>query len=475
MENTKQTTTTPEATSISRSDDAYEPARLSRRTFLAQSATAAGLTLGTASLLSACVGAPNVSKGPVTIHVMYNGGPTGDGAISDRWRKMFEKQNPDIKVNLLAVNMSTLSTMLASGKPPDIAWTFGGPDILNYMARGLTADLSSYFRTSSLIKESDLVSVCDYYRWDGKVQGQGPRCGLPQDWGQDGMYWYDTAPFDAANVPYPDDSKPMTWNELLALEQKVVVRQKGGIKTYGGDAPGWIPYVQLLTALEQNNASLFTNADLSEVDFTQPEVKKICEWYMEWGQAHVGISPLDTNTQWIDALMEAKRYALGNAGYWYGGYMASSSAPTRARLRLLPAPQWGSTRISTCGGGTGMWIPKKAPNLEAAWKFFEFYMGGPPADYRASGGGGLSIFKSKLAKMPNATPADQQAYKVQLAEIAYQKNLKFTPYASSNSLLNVISSGLSNAMKSTMSLDTALHTMNDGANALLTQGKSIIG
>jgi multiple sugar transport system substrate-binding protein len=451
-----------------------QPTQLSRRRFMKQSALAAGVTLGAASWLAACGGSPS-SSGPVTITVMDDFQAKDDTTFSDRWVKIFEQQNPKIKVNRIAYDQQKLSAMLAAGSPPDIIKTSGGPEITSLAARGLALDLTAYFQQSSLLKEDDLQPVNDFYRWDGTTQGKGPRYGMTHDWSQDGMYWIDTAVFDAAHVPYPSQTQPLSFDELLALGERLTVRQGGKIKVYGMGT-NWDYPQQLMMFLNQQGLSIYKNGDLSQMDFTQPEVKKIYQWCVDWAQAHVGDSPLDSTSDWYGTLMPAKRYGMAAAGLWFGGFMESTSPATRERMLLLPAPQWGSVkRVSPSYGGTGWWIAKGSKHPDEAWKVFEFYMGGPPAEYRAQTGNGLSPLKHLFDALPQKTSFDKQAYAVQQAELAYYATLQFTPYITPQAISSILDSNLTPVMQGKSDLDNALQQINTSVNQLLQQAKSLIG
>ncbi|GCE29858.1 hypothetical protein KDA_53420 [Dictyobacter alpinus] len=207
-----------------------QPPPLSRRHFLAQSATIAGAAFGGSALLAACSnGSGPATSQPVTITVMDDR-VTDDTGLSDHWIATFQKQHPLIHIKRLDFDKNRLSSMLAAGTPPDIVKTPGGPDISNLAARGAAKDLSQYFAQSSLLKESDLQPVCDLYRWDGKQQGKGPRYGMPHDWSQDTMYWADTAVFKRAGVPVPSTDKPLTFDALLDLGKRLTVRQGSKIQ-----------------------------------------------------------------------------------------------------------------------------------------------------------------------------------------------------------------------------------------------------
>lgn len=446
--------------------------RLSRRRFLTQSTVAAGAVVGSASWLSAC---GTSSAGPVTITLMDDFTDTNDTSASIRWVKLFEQRNPNIKINRLKYDQQRLSAMFAARNPPDIVKTSGGPEITSLIARNLALDLDPYFRQSSLLKADDLQPVNDLYRFDGKTQGQGPRYGMTHDWSQDGMYWIDQDVFDAARVPYPSTTTPLTFDQLLTLGKQLAVRESNKIKVYGMGT-NWDYPQQLQMMLAQQGLSIYKNGDLSQMDFLQPEVKKIFQWYVDWAQARVGDSPLDATSDWAGSLVPAKRYGMVAFGMWFGGYMQATAPVARKRMMLIPAPQWGTAkRFSPSYGATGWWITKQSKHPDEAWKFFEFYMGAEPAVYRAQSGGGISPLKHLYNNLPRSTPWDQESFTTQQNELNYYGTLQFSPYITPQAISTIFDSQIGPVMRGQASLDLALQQVNDSINNLLQQSKSLIG
>ncbi|GCE22366.1 extracellular solute-binding protein [Dictyobacter kobayashii] len=446
-----------------------------RRRFLAQSAAVVGAASGIEAILAACSGPAVGSSGPVTLTIMDDANDNNDTGLSKHWISVFQKQNPNIVIKRIDYDVSRLSAMLASNSAPDIVKTPGGSEITNLAARGVALDLTNYFKQSTLLKEDDLQPVCDLYRWDGQKQGQGPRYGMPHDWSQDSMYWINQATFDAAKVPYPSQEQPLSFDEMLDLGKRLTVHQGSKLKTYGMST-NWDFLAQILTMADQAGASLYVNNDLSKMDFTQPEIRKIIQWFVSWAQARVGDSPLDPSTDWSGPLFISGRMGMVPWGYWFSSYLATSDPKTRKQSLLIPAPQWGTTkRVSNCYGGTGWYIPKKSKHQDEAWKFFEFYMGGDPAVARAKSGTGLSPLKHLFDQIPNATAYDKQAYNVQKAELPYLSTYQFTPYATTQAISQAIDNNIKPVMLGQTSLDSGLQQLNTTINKLLQQGKSQIG
>ena len=340
-----------------------------------------------------------------------------------------------------------------------------------WAARGLAQDLTTYFDKSSVLKVADLQPVNDIYRWDGKVQGQGPRYGMAKDWSLDGMMWYNKKLFDQAGVPIPSPTQLLTYDEILAMSKKLTVRKNGKIQVYGLDASyGGSMQGFLLQMIEQQGGQLFSN-DLTQVDFSTPEARKALQWYVDWAQAHVGPSPLDPDATGGYGLFTADRVAMLAFGYWYGGDIAAQPKTFSDHVALMPAPQMGSTRISSCMSGVGAWIPAASKNKDAAWKVMEYFMGGQPGIDRAKSGWGIPALKSLVPDMPQSQPFQQEAFHTLQNEMQYQKTLGFSPYISDDGFTTALARAIEPTMRGQTSLDQCIKQLNQSINQLLQQGK----
>ena len=444
-------------------------APLSRRRFLINSAMAAGATLGASSFLDACdTSTTPASSGSsvTTVTVMYN-----TGEFSPAYVTQFHKLHPDIKINLLNFDQTRLNAMFAASQPPDFIRTIGAPDIIQWAARGLAQDLTSYFDKSSVLKVADLQPVNDVYRWDGKSQGQGSRYGMAKDWSLDAMMWYNKKLFDQAGRPVPSSTQALTYDEILEMGKKLTVRKNGKIQVYGLDASyGFFMQGHMLQMIKQQGGQLYNN-DLTQADFSTPEARKALQWYVDWAQAHVGPSPLDPDAAGGYSLFTADRVGMIAYGYWYGGAISVLPKTFFSHVGMMPAPQMGSTRISSCMSGTGAWIPASSKNKDAAWKVMEYFMGGQPGMDRAKSGWGIPSLKSLAADMPQGQPFQQEAFHSLQNEMQYQKTLGFSPYISDDGFTAAMAKAIEPTMRGQSSLDQCIKQLNQNINKLLQQGK----
>ncbi|MEU0068358.1 extracellular solute-binding protein [Streptomyces sp. NPDC006332] len=443
-------------------------ASMGRRRFLALSA--GGAAAG-ASALSGCAlqVAGAATGGGESITVMAKLDDIAPELIQQAQKEL------GIRITLVQDDITRLIAMLTSGNPPDLVRGVGALDAPFYAARGVAEDLDPYFAKSTVLRVEDLDPVNDLWRYDGAVQGKGPRYGMAKDFSQDAMYWYNTAQFDRAGVDYPAETEPITYEEWLEKAGRLVERKNGQTTVYGGSYNG-VNIVVLLTNLVAAAGGNIFSEDFTRVDFTTPEARRALTWYVDYAKARVGPSLIQPNPDaWDGPTYVANRMAMSGSGYWLGGMI--NADPKIAKVsRLAPAPVFeGGPRLSSCQAGTGMWMPKKARNKDAAWRVFEWFFGEGPAKARAAGGWGIPTLKSLRPLMPQKEDYQKRVFRVQEAELKHFSVTPFTPYAKWDALEALLNQVMPAAMNGRISVDTLAGRLNSSVNEQLKRGKEQVG
>ena len=442
---------------------------LDRRRFLAVSAGAA-LTAATLPGCAASVDSGSGAKGAKeTLTLMDVAWPKKD--------KQKAEQALGMNLDIITYDITKLNAMLAGDNPPDVVRGVGATDVPYFAARHLMADLDTYFAESDVLKPSDLAAANDVWRYDGttRKQGTGPRYGMAKDYSQDCMFWYRTDMFEAAGLELPSDTEPLSCDAWLDLGKRMVRRRLGKVKVYGlsaGTLGGPLTQVMWMTA--SAGGSLFAE-DLATVDFSSPEALKALRWYLDYAKSDIGPSVVNPNPDgWDWPTYQANRMAMANDGYWFGGTIGGDAKIAEVS-RFAPAPQLGSHRISPCFSGTGYWVPQRAKHKDAAWRFFEYYFGGTPAQDRATTGWGIPSLNSLRSKMPRDTAFHQQSYEVQQRELPYFSVLPVSPYAQVDALNVVLTKVLPDAVKSGTAAGKVADALNSRMNEQLARGKELVG
>jgi len=443
-------------------------APLGRRRFLALSA--GGAAAGAAAL-SGCAlqvaGAATGSGESITMMVK----------LDDVSTELIQQAQKELGIEITVVqdDITRLIAMLTNGNPPDLVRGSGALDTPYFVARGVAENLDPYFAKSTVLRTDDLDPANDLWRYDGKTQGKGPRYGMAKDFSQDAMFWYNTSHFDNAGVDYPSDTEPITYEEWLDNAKRLVQRKNGQTTVYGGSYNGLGLGILFTNLTAAAGGNLFSE-DFSRVDFTTPEARRALTWYVDYAKTKVGPSLIQPNPDaWDGPTYVADRMAMSGSGYWLGGMI--NATPKVAKVsRLAPAPVFeGGPRLSSCQGGTGMWMPKKARNKDAAWRVFEWFFGEGPAKDRAAGGWGIPSLKSLQPLMPHKEDYQKRVLEVQKAELEHFSVTPFTPYAKWDALEALINQVIPAAMNGRISIDTLAGRLNSALNEQLKRGKEQVG
>ncbi|MHC5902350.1 extracellular solute-binding protein [Streptomyces sp. S6] len=440
----------------------------SRRRFLALSA--GGAVAGAAALNGCALQVSgSVSGGDETVTVMVSPGDITPEQVKQA------KADLGVTIELVKWDVTKLIAMLTGGNPPDLVRGVGAVDAPYFAARDVAENLDPYFARSTVLKADDLDPVNDLWRFDGRAQGKGPRYGMAKDFSQDSMYWYNTTLFDEAGVAHPPLTEPVTFEEWQENAVRLVRRKRGQTVVFGGGYGGLTRSTLLATLTASAGGNLFSD-DFTRVDFTTPEARKALAWYIDHCRTKVGSSLIQPDPNgWDGPTYQAGRLAMSNSGYWLGG-MIGTDPKLAAVSRLAPAPVFaGGPRISACQGATGMWMPKKARNKDAAWRVFEWFFGEGPAKDRAAGGWGIPSLKSLRPLMPHQNAAQQEVLRVQNEELKRFSVVSFTPYTSADAMDALFNQAAPAAMNGSISVDTLAGQLNDTVNEQLKRGKEQVG
>ena len=405
------------------------------------------------------------SRDTTTLTVMY-----AANELTPAYVKAFEQANPDITVRVINNDQTTFNSMLAAGKPPDIYRSEGFSSI-SYAVQGVFQDLTPYLAKSTLVKEADLAPVNNLYRWDGKTQGKGALYGLVKDWSLDNTLWYNAKLLKAAGYKLPSETESLSLTDMLAMAKKLTITKSGQTAVYGFDMGwGWQTYTSWLMVIAQAQGASLFSADLKKANFTSPEVLKGLQFLVDYANAKVGTSPILTDSTSPTGPVVAGRTALAAMGYWFGQQVATDSHHLTDYIINAPAPHWGGTRLSPCVAGVGMSMTSGSKNKDAAWKLMEWFIGGPPAIDRVTGGWGLNSLKHLASQLPSKTAFDRERFRVVQNDIKYFKPLIVSPYADYNSMSIQLTTAITQVLKGNATVAAAGKTVEAAVNRLITQG-----
>lgn len=200
-----------------------------------------------AGLLTACGsnGEDGKNSGKTTIkYATYSAGPDHLEDM-DQMIAEFEKQNPDIEVDVEVIGyddyFTKLQTQASSKTLPDV-FEMNYENFKTYAGNGVLLDLTELSKEDKEFSPDMLTgNAYEYFQEDGKLYGLTEKM-------SDVVLYYNKDLFDQAGLEYPQAD--WTWNDELAAAQKLT---KDGV--YGLYAP--VTYNELYKVVAQNGGALF--------------------------------------------------------------------------------------------------------------------------------------------------------------------------------------------------------------------------
>ena len=275
-------------------------------------------------------------------------------------RDQFQELHPNITVDFQDVPAeeftNRLTTQIAAGNPPDVAYVDAGA-VVDFASRNALVDLTPYVGRSVAVKPDDYVEAfVQSAMWEGKLYG------LPYDGESTGLF-YRTDLFEAAGIAQP----PTTWQEFEETA-RALTNTEGDDKQYGfiifanEAAYYWYPW------LWQNGGELLSE-DGTEVRFNSPEAKEAAEFYVGLAQ----YSPPDffnSNSYDGRVAFATGQVAMYMAGAWFAGTLLDEFPEATGTWASAPLPA--RKRCATTIAGDILVLPEGGKNHDAAWKWAEF-------------------------------------------------------------------------------------------------------
>ncbi|KXF76594.1 ABC transporter substrate-binding protein [Paramesorhizobium deserti] len=264
----------------------------------------------------------------------------------------FEKEHPDIKLNLKTVQfrdmVNDLARAMATGEGPDVTY-IDNPEVALFASRGLLLDLTPMIEESKIIKKEDifpgpLASVT----WDDKIYG------IPRGANTIALY-YNADMFKAKGLD--PDKPPRTWDELYDAAKKLTDPAKNvyglafsAVATEEGTFQ-FLPWLQM------------TGGDYNKVD-TDGGVKVLEFWGKLIDEKLASPDTLIRSQYDSTATFNAGNAAMAISGPWEMPRMARE-AKFEYRAALLPIPQEGAARASALGEGDNVILANSKHPKEA--------------------------------------------------------------------------------------------------------------
>jgi multiple sugar transport system substrate-binding protein len=407
--------------------------------------------------------APAQATGTVTImHFRHE--------FTEDQEAQFETENPGIQVEFVDADQTAFYARYAAGTPPDL-YRLQAPSIPQMLARDLLFDLTEFFQLSSVVKMDDLAPANNYYKAEDPLHiGKGKIYGMCKDFSPDLTIFANKALFDKSGVTVPDDTKAVSYDELMALSKDLTVFEGDKLVQLGyGYETAWVDRMWMVMLAELGQSLYSPNFDKIVLTGNE-DAAKAAKWYYDMAEQKLTISPvLPSPAGWFGNDFTASTLAMAQYGFWYSAMAESDS--NRGSVVMLPAPTWTGERLDPTITATGMIMTAATQVPEAAWKLFEWYNGGQPSVDRAKSGWGVPALKSQWPLIPQESPFQQQANKVLNGELALNTPpVQFNPFIGETVVVDSWNKNLDQALKGDFDFETLLANVETEVNLAIKEG-----
>lgn len=352
-------------------------------------------------LLAAALGGAAEAQEPATLIFAGWGGPEEDATFR-ALVEQFNAANPDVVIQYTPFpeQVAQLREAIDAGAPPDIAFIpdyefpalVTGGALVNLQAQ---VDAGENFNAGTI-----WPPALDRYRFDAttKTFGAGDLYALPKDTGPMVLYINEDL-FEAAGVPLPDPSTPMTWDQVVEVATQLTVDEQGRHPGEAGFDPTAVAQYGLgdlrwELAVYGNGGRIISEDGRTFVAAQDENTIAALQWLADLRNVHqVMPTEAQLGDQSAGDLFAAGRVAMITEGRWQVPYYRSA-LPFNWSVRPNPVGPSGmvtaagdSCAFSGWSASTGIGVIADSAgeqNLDAAFRFVAF-MAGPEAQAALAG------------------------------------------------------------------------------------------
>jgi multiple sugar transport system substrate-binding protein len=278
----------------------------------------------------------------------------------------FHEANPKITVNVDVSDWEPywdkLQTSLAGGAAPDV-FAMDGPLFPDYQTRDVLLDLKPFIdRDGYDLTQLADQAVADFTTPDGQF-------GLPRDLNVVALY-YNKAMFDAAGIPYPDET--WDWAKLKEVAQQLTLKDANGKVTQWGFYTETTDMENYWSELVWQNGGDIVSEDHKTSLVASDEAAGGIQFLQDliWKDK---VMPDASITDALGDAFEQGQAAMESNGSW----LVATHEAAGLDFGIAPLPK-GPAGQATSINPTGAVVYKGTKNPDAAWEFVK-YLASPPA------------------------------------------------------------------------------------------------
>lgn len=372
----------------------------------------------------------------------------------------FEQENPDIKVKYESLDWDAmfekLSVAMTTGAPPDMA-TVDMTWVPTWAALGAFSDLGAMSGgqiNGVPFDEAFTEGAVDAMTYEGQLVT------VLEDFDVYCLY-YRADVFEEKGLEVPT-----TWTELVDVGQQLVEDTDGDGKPdmylYGiyPDAFRWAQFLF-------ENGGAILNPDNTEAVFNTPEAVEATQFLVDMVNEYR--IAFDIGEEEAITPIKDGRMAMFSDGPYMMGVIKDGAPEMEGMWKVAPHPY--SKQPGSYLGGTGLVIPARAANKEAAWKFIEFAAQLDNAigvfEYSGAAPGLKAALESPEVSAPDPYFGDQVTLPLFLEATETAQHF---PYVRQwNEIYDVIEDMLGSALLEEKTVEQALDDAVSEVNALLAE------
>lgn len=320
------------------------------------------------------------SSGKTTIEYMNFSGTGANEELLKNMENLFEKQNPDIDINIQTVGFEDyfqqLATKIAGGSAPDV-FELNIENFSTYAKKGAIKEMDSVLQEIGFDESTVRKEALDAFKIDGK------QFGIPQKFSNVVMV-YNKDLFDQAGVKYP--TAKWTWEEELNAAKK--------IKALGNGVWGTLRPVQtfeFFKTVKQNGGSMMSE-DGKSFTINKPEnveaITKLTDLYLK-----EKVSPMEKD---LGGMQDIDLFKAGKLGMIVTGIWNLPDFEQNANFNWDIAVEPAIKQKATHFFSDAVVISSETKNEDAAAKWVTFLAANEEgAKMRLEAGGDLPVINNE--------------------------------------------------------------------------------
>lgn len=299
------------------------------------------------------------SLGVTTIKFMNFSSADANAKYLEEMKKVFEEQNPDIRVNIETVGygdyFTKLMTVVAGGNAPD-AFELNYENFYTYAKKGVLLNLNDLVATSGFD-----TSVLNERALDAFSEG-GVQYGLPFSF-SNVVLIYNKELFDKAGVEYPTDN--WTWADELEAAKKI---RALGPMIFGINQP--IQFWEFYKMVQQNGGSIL-NEDKTAFTLNSPQNVETLQFMVDRILKY-NVMPNDAQ---MAGMGDWDLFSVERIGMIVTGTWSFSTFKEDCDFEWDIAIEPGQKEKATHFFANGLAISKDSKNIEATFRWISFLSG----------------------------------------------------------------------------------------------------